>query len=114
MRISDWSSYVCSSDLAVDVRQVGRCHPHLAPHLAVLKRGRQSVLLHVVEEVAHGLLGEIVEIGHLLETVEQIRRVKIGPVGQHDHEIGRASCRERGCEYVENWVVAGSLKTKKK
>src|SRR3546814_4689208 len=71
--------------VAVDVRQVGRCHPHLAPHLAVLKRGRQSVLLHVVEEVAHGLLGEIVEIGHLLETVEQIRRVKIGPVRSEEH-----------------------------
>src|SRR3546814_10437753 len=56
--------------VAVDVRQVGRCHPHLAPHLAVLKRGRQSVLLHVVDEVAHGLLGEIVEIGHLLRSEE--------------------------------------------
>src|SRR3546814_15143246 len=29
-------------------------------------------------------------------------------------EIGRASCRERGCQYVENSVVAVSLKNKKK
>src|SRR3546814_13154650 len=29
-------------------------------------------------------------------------------------EIGRASCRERGCQYVEISVVAVSLKKKKK
>src|SRR3546814_15982052 len=28
-------------------------------------------------------------------------------------EIGRASCRERGCKYGSNPVVAGSLKKKK-
>src|SRR3546814_13182420 len=28
--------------------------------------------------------------------------------------IGRASCRERGCKYVEYSVVAGTLKKKKK
>src|SRR3546814_12750096 len=28
-------------------------------------------------------------------------------------KIGRASCRERVCQYVEIWVVAGSLKKKK-
>src|SRR3546814_11062970 len=30
------------------------------------------------------------------------------------HEIGRASCRERGCQYVLISVVAGQLKTKQK
>src|SRR3546814_19190896 len=30
-----------------------------------------------------------------------------------DREIGRASCRERVCQYGENSVVAGSLKKKK-
>src|SRR3546814_11648694 len=29
------------------------------------------------------------------------------------HEIGRASCRERGCQYVLISVVAGTLKKKK-
>src|SRR3546814_13427899 len=28
-------------------------------------------------------------------------------------KIGRASCRERVCQYVKIWVVAGSLKKKK-
>src|SRR3546814_12975071 len=28
-------------------------------------------------------------------------------------EIGRASCRERGCKDVEIWVVGGALKKKK-
>src|SRR3546814_14328567 len=30
-----------------------------------------------------------------------------------DTQIGRASCRERVCQYVKNPVVAGSLKKKK-
>src|SRR3546814_11696991 len=30
------------------------------------------------------------------------------------YEIGRASCRERVCQYVYIWVVAGTLKKKKK
>src|SRR3546814_14071612 len=30
-----------------------------------------------------------------------------------DYEIGRASCRERVCQYVSISVVAGSLKKKK-
>src|SRR3546814_14497165 len=33
--------------------------------------------------------------------------------GSH-HEIGRASCRERVCQYVSISVVAGSLKKKEK
>src|SRR3546814_13685324 len=33
---------------------------------------------------------------------------------QIDYEIGRASCRERVCQYVMIWGVAVSLKKKKK
>src|SRR3546814_19642617 len=37
-----------------------------------------------------------------------------GRGGEPAVEIGRASCRERVCKYVEIWVVAGSFKKKKK
>src|SRR3546814_16931117 len=70
MRISDWSSDVCSSDLPVvartmavdeegvgrtiDVGDVGRVHPHLAPIDPLLERlilageqARQRLALHV-------------------------------------------------------------------
>src|SRR3546814_12670932 len=36
------------------------------------------------------------------------------PFGDDRGEIGRASCREKVCQYVEIPVVAGSLKKKKK
>src|SRR3546814_13728779 len=35
-----------------------------------------------------------------------------GALGPKGHEIGRASCRERVCQYVEISVVAVSLKKK--
>src|SRR3546814_3941021 len=69
MRISDWSSDVCSSDLP------GVVHP-----------------------------GEGIE---LLEEVDEWRDQEALPEAfagkgdhQRDQEIGRASCRERVCQYV--------------
>src|SRR3546814_18839678 len=44
--------------------------------------------------------------------VDQVQVLK-GPQGTR-FEIGRASCRERGCQCVLIWVVAVSLKKKKK
>src|SRR3546814_2804575 len=74
MRISDWSSDVCSSDLAGEI--VGS---------------------HVFDVVAE--LGE--------DGAEDVRvDVDAGPVEQRDldrvgrFQIGRASCRERVCQYV--------------
>src|SRR3546814_6905550 len=62
MRISDWSSDVCSSDL------VGRYRLHL-PRASDAQRGDQGS--------------------------------RDGGDGQADpHQIGRASCRERVCQYV--------------
>src|SRR3546814_17554982 len=84
MRISDWSSDVCSSDLlsasrprsccpaACDSRW---CAPRLRPQVRPCVRRRRAL----------------------------------------QGEIGRASCRERVCQYVSISVVAVSLtKTKKK
>src|SRR3546814_17651326 len=86
MRISDWSSDVCSSDL----RPMGRSAA--APVPAPLVRNRRR---------AH-----------------QSRRARRGPISDPRQaqvprvaaEIGRASCRERVCQYVSISVVAVSLK----
>src|SRR3546814_13296765 len=88
MRISDWSSDVCSSDLqrACDLppryafegrvqRRRARVQPRLHPHRA--------------------------------------RAALFGPDGGDVREIGRASCRERVCQYVKISVVAVSFKKKK-
>src|SRR3546814_10899368 len=70
MRISDWSSDVCSSDLR-------------GPHLAHWRR-EMGAALHSVR-VAHDSL---------------IRPAEWRAVGGIIEEIGRASCRERVCLYV--------------
>src|SRR3546814_1129337 len=82
MRISDWSSDVCSSDLlelgqieAVEGRRVA------AQHLGRLVGG------DVVEHLGDLVLG----VG--------VAAFVVGVVAA-PNEIGRASCRERVCQYV--------------
>src|SRR3546814_16019219 len=90
MRISDWSSDVCYSDLRVTNRlcclaQAGKCVRPLwkghGPFPAGPRRGAKFAPFHK---------------------------------GKWDQaaEIGRASCRERVCQYVSISVVAVSLQTK--
>src|SRR3546814_1774837 len=73
MRISDWSSDVCSSDLGIDQ----------------FDRGEEADTLSM-----------------MLDGLDTERRGDVGLSGagttdQHDIvEIGRASCRERVCQYV--------------
>src|SRR3546814_3462785 len=79
MRISDWSSDVCSSDLLQD------------------NGGRARNGIHEVSDqfVKFLLIGAFVvreHVKHLNDEVDPLRRA----VGQ----IGRASCRERVCQYV--------------
>src|SRR3546814_19158183 len=111
MRISDWSSDVCSSDLGL-----------------AAKAGHRLVVL--VVDLADDLLQDVFERHHALERtvlVDHQREMLAPPtellelaqaVGRFRHEpwcaghrgtvhlvdmaveIGRASCRERGCQYV--------------
>src|SRR3546814_1879037 len=67
MRISDWSSDVCSSDLD-----------------AFLKR-----VMQVIDE----------NMANEQFSVEQLGR-EVGMSRSQIHKIGRASCRERACQYV--------------
>src|SRR3546814_8969766 len=80
MRISDWSSDVCSSDL----RNVGGV-------VAVAMRHG---------EVA-GRLGKARGFQQIIDADAAPMRVELRPGGDAmDVEIGRASCRERVCQYV--------------
>src|SRR3546814_19836227 len=82
MRISDWSSDVCSSDLR-------GCLPVREP------RGLDDAAREL--DLGDRLRGEFV-----LSGATELR----GGV----REIGRASCRERVCQYVSIPVVAVTLK----
>src|SRR3546814_21181602 len=92
MRISDWSSDVCSSDL-VGILAVGLEHREEALGLA-FRLVLEALLvglgpLHHAQRLAAGARQDVVAIA-------------VGP-------LGRASCREGVCQYVYISVVPVSL-----
>src|SRR3546814_13548885 len=114
MRISDWSSDVCSSDL-LHRRQAAICRAlHGQP-------ADLSGKLHLVS-LAGELGAELFSLGEggALEPTERFRAIEEGAVGigaklivldnvahlfggnenARQEEIGRAACRERVCQYV--------------
>src|SRR3546814_1587232 len=89
VRISDWSSDVCSSDLllVLDRRPLG-VTGHGSDHL-------------VEEQLVEPGVGA--ELGMEGRHEHRALAAQDGPpvdLGEHIDEIGRASCRERGCQYV--------------
>src|SRR3546814_4278993 len=79
MRISDWSSDVCSSDLFVGERRIAKPGDMLPADAAIALRGQDHPW------VSRGG----VKLAHALD------HFAIDPAGQ----IGRASSRERVCQY---------------
>src|SRR3546814_16962761 len=99
MRISDWSSDVCSSDLA----HADDAEP-LAPDAVAEHGGRPPAgpFADADQPLALGQPSLLVCVHHLSPACAAIKV----------NEIGRASCRERVCQYVYISVVAVSLKKK--
>src|SRR3546814_4456943 len=92
MRISDWSSDVCSSDLLR--APAGRCPPSGA-RLAHTAPGHAAPL----PSRAHGQAGGA-RVG-----IDALQQRHDAPLAMLDMrmllvQIGRASCRERVCQYV--------------
>src|SRR3546814_1735113 len=94
MRISDWSSDVCSSDL----------HRRFAAGIALGKTvdHRRAEALLVVEHV----MGNVDLLGDTAGVVD-VASGAAGAAAMHGRtvvvelqQIGRASCRERVCQYV--------------
>src|SRR3546814_11687353 len=103
MRISDWSSDVCSSDLIDRARA--------EPPDAADARGQPCHLRHelLVARLAckrdadreHGLNHRRARRYMDRAIVEKGTRAAPGTEGLAERgKIGRASCRERGCQYV--------------
>src|SRR3546814_5686019 len=87
MRISDWSSDVCSSDLHGVVLHV--VHRRRLTVDLGLPQQRDDVVLRIDAAVFKRVLDAVEDAPQPLDAVERIRR-----------QIGRASCRERVCQYV--------------
>src|SRR3546814_10045782 len=81
MRISDWSSDVCSSDLVAD-----------APELLELAPDNLAKLRQLTDQALYLFGRPAFEHYDFLVALSS----RIGGIGQ----IGRASCRERVCQYV--------------
>src|SRR3546814_6653314 len=116
MRISDWSSDVCSSDLAGDVVKVGRTVElesldtpgHTMSHVCLLSRGDQPALF-CGDTLFNAGAGNCHNGGHPSELYQtfagQLAKLPDDTLiyPGHDYignnlrftQIGRASCRER-------------------
>src|SRR3546814_7532134 len=86
MRISDWSSDVCSSDL---LNVLG---------LLAYDRGELEEAIEVLGRAARSWResGNISGLSFALAVLAQA----LLAMGRLEEEIGRASCRERVCQYV--------------
>src|SRR3546814_12310609 len=100
MRISDWSSDVCSSDLALE-------------NWVIAALSRIGIAAYPVP-VRIGIWtrdgGEEAKIGAIGVRVRQWVTLH----GFSVNKIGRASCRDRVCKYVSISVVAVPFKKKNK
>src|SRR3546814_19873937 len=124
MRISDWSSDVCSSDLAEATRRAVRAWglevlcknprhysssltPVMVPPGTSADHFRKVTLEHFDMSLGSGLsqvADKVFRIGHLgdlndLMLMGTLSGVEMG-LELSGIQIGRASCRERVCQYV--------------
>src|SRR3546814_13979355 len=106
MRISDWSSDVCSSDLpkgAFDFEEFSSYFP-----ITVI-----CTLIGAPADTIPSLRSSLEAVGLSASMQrEHVPALQAGFIEIDGFEIGRASCRERVCQYVEVSVVAVSLKKK--
>src|SRR3546814_11438119 len=98
MRISDWSSDVCSSDL--------HAYPGKRIRWCLCRAQDIERLLDALNQSRAGDGYESGDVAHLREMAEEAPVVEL----VNNLKIGRASCRERVYQYVSISVVAVSLK----
>src|SRR3546814_8034940 len=95
MRISDWSSDVCSSDLVSD-----------GPNLKQANNKTNTISSSLAEQAIEAWYQAN------LATLPDPDTIAQSPIGSND-QLGRASGRAGVCQYVEMSVVAVSLKKNK-
>src|SRR3546814_8659413 len=97
MRISDWSSDVCSSDLARHLQPAAMpALQQVHDHLAGLREWTPAAIHDALDSCAKALGLGLGKVAQPLRVA--ITGTQVSP--SIDHKIGRASCRERVCQYV--------------
>src|SRR3546814_12429074 len=105
MRISDWSSDVCSSDLGITSEVAAKA---LASPVVAAPGGSAAA---ASTTTATGVPLRLT--GLVTAATSSGQPIVHTPLGTLTLEIGRASCRERVCPYVSISVVAVQIKKKK-
>src|SRR3546814_11129311 len=101
MRISDWSSDVCSSDLRIgddDRRPCGKDALHLGYRIDIQRNAFDREAQMIRKRVS----GRDAAAGQMVEDRQSAMDVQATAVeiGGDKPQIGRASCRERVCQDV--------------
>src|SRR3546814_19505214 len=106
MRISDWSSDVCSSDLLQGFDIPGLT-TRRATTTVELRDGQSFAIAGLIQSDFQDtvrqlpLLADVPVLGALLRSSEyQNQQTELVIIVTPHLEIGRASCRERVCQYV--------------
>src|SRR3546814_16328511 len=97
VRISDWSSDVCSSDLRLRVRT----QPLVEPEVVVIAHRKLVGEPFVAELMVHQRIPAVRRLGIIVGIA--VERLVLEPRKRHAddaHQIGRASCRDSVCQYV--------------
>src|SRR3546814_15404965 len=98
MRISDWSSDVCSSDLTIDSNLSVAATDRNVPHPVLAEAiGAFSYDVDFQREIQKG---DAFEFLYEIFVDEEGAVVRTGDLLFAAMKIGRASCRERVCQYV--------------
>src|SRR3546814_16268417 len=110
MRISDWSSDVCSSDLAwygkgPGVDRTGDVFKH--GNLAGSARNGGVLVIagddHICKSSTTAHQSEYALMSAMIPVLEPSsisEQMELGLIGWEMYKIGRESCRERVCQYV--------------
>src|SRR3546814_16152619 len=102
MRISDWSSDVCSSDLVPPIGAAGAARD--LGHVVQAEREQHGLLEPLVDAPAARAIGlgntrrAGIELRQRL--IARLTHRPLGLAADRIAEIGRATCRERVCQYV--------------
>src|SRR3546814_5780564 len=99
MRISDWSSDVCSSDLGVPVADVDDPDVLLCGLLRHVQLQLAAVALDGDDHQAGPEPDDVVVPLEGCGAVRVLAGLELRAEPQDSHQIGRESCRERGCQY---------------
>src|SRR3546814_13762046 len=113
MRISDWSSDGCSSDLSIQAGDLNLALRSLEQHDLDLAERTDPLVLGLAlggtaqgeHSEARGLLGQLLQAAP-----RETQRHRVGHA--RALELGRATCRERVCPYGQISGVAVYLKKK--